>query len=422
MRLNAPNFEPPLDSQVRSVLDARLMRNCDQPLAVALSGGGDSLALTLIAAAWAAHVERPLLVLTVDHRLQPQAAAWTRACAAVAKRLGAAFQALAWEGPKPRAGLPAAARQARHRLLANAARQADARVILMGHTADDLLEAAAMRAQGSTTPDPRQWAPSPVWPEGRDVFLLRPMLGVRRAALRDWLQARGERWIEDPANADPAAARARAKAAAADAPTPTLTEPPAIALAETCRFDAACGVHLARETLRQAPFEAVQAFIAMAAVCAGGGEKRPATDRLRRVGELLRGGSALTTTLGGARIEADDHEVRVLREPGEAGRSGLASLYLIPGVATVWDGRYEITTDRSGLHVDRSEGLARRFTAGQQMAMRNLVPKARMTLPVIVDGQEYGCPMLSPVEGVTIRPLVAHRLAAACGLIQREPA
>ena len=62
-----------------------------------------------------------------------------------------------------------------------------AKVILMGHTASDLAEAAAMRAEGSTTPSPREWAPSPAWPEGRGVFLLRPMLAVSRQQVRDWL-------------------------------------------------------------------------------------------------------------------------------------------------------------------------------------------------------------------------------------------
>src|SRR5207247_1209422 len=81
--------------------------------------------------------------------------------------LGADFQALRWDGDKPVTGLAAAARTARHRMLADAARRAGARAILMGHTGSDVLEAEAMRAAGSTTPDPKEWAPSPAWPEGR---------------------------------------------------------------------------------------------------------------------------------------------------------------------------------------------------------------------------------------------------------------
>src|SRR5205085_8990913 len=81
----------------------------------------------------------------------------------------------------------------------------------------------AMREAGATMPDPHEWAPSPAWPEGRGVFLLRPLLGVRRAAIREWLEGRGERWIDDPANEDPRFARARARRQAPGSPTCTAT-------------------------------------------------------------------------------------------------------------------------------------------------------------------------------------------------------
>src|SRR6185437_3124426 len=88
----------------------------------------------------------------------------------------------------------------------------------MGHTADDLLEAAAMRTEGSTVPDPREWALSPAWPEGRGVFVLRPLLETRRAELREWLSVRGETWIDDPANEDARFARSRARSLLSDHP------------------------------------------------------------------------------------------------------------------------------------------------------------------------------------------------------------
>src|SRR6185437_7502352 len=124
-----------LEQRVGQILDRRLRRDLPQPLAVALSGGGDSLALLLIAARWAKAAGRELVVLTVDHGLQAKSADWTRACAATAQRLGLPFRGLVWTGEKPATGLPAAARAARHALLADAARASGARVILMGHTA-----------------------------------------------------------------------------------------------------------------------------------------------------------------------------------------------------------------------------------------------------------------------------------------------
>jgi tRNA(Ile)-lysidine synthase len=405
-----------LAGQVHPILDERLRRGADAPLAVALSGGGDSLALALIAADWAAEADRRLLLLTVDHGLNRQSPAWTAACAETARRLGAGFQPLTWDGPKPAAGLAAAARAARHRLLADAARKAGARVILMGHTGSDVLEAEAMRAAGSTTPDPRTWTPSPAWPEGRGVFLLRPLLGLSRAELRDWLAARGERWIEDPANADPGSARAQARLATEAArpkpPAPVET----LSVAETCRLDAAGGIHAPRGT----PLD--PAFVGVAAVCAGGGHQRPSTAKLERLARLLAGPEALTASLAGARIEANAAEVAFYREPGEARRGGLTTAYLVPDLPTVWDGRFELTARRPGLHVQRLEGLARKLSAEAQRALNALPAGARGALPVIVEDGQARCPLLEPVEGVTAESLVGPRLFAACGLVEREPA
>src|SRR5690606_37925979 len=118
-------------------------------------------------------------------------------CAELCARLGVGHRTLVWSGEKPAAGVPAAARAARHRLIADAARAAGARVVLFGHTADDVAEAAAMRAAGSSTPSPRAWSPSPVWPDGRGLCVLRPLLELGRAELRRWLAERGADWIED---------------------------------------------------------------------------------------------------------------------------------------------------------------------------------------------------------------------------------
>ncbi len=201
----------PLLAAVFPILDRRLRPASPAPIAVGLSGGGDSLALLLVARAWALAHGRQILALTVDHGLNPDSAGWTRVCAETAERLGVGFRALRWTGDKPATGLPAAARAARQALLAEAAREAGAKVLLLGHTADDLAESAAMRAEGSTVQDAREWSPSPAWPEGRGVFLLRPLLAVGRAALRDHLREVGETWIDDPANEDVRFARARAR-------------------------------------------------------------------------------------------------------------------------------------------------------------------------------------------------------------------
>ena len=105
---------PGLIDSADAALDARLSPDADRPVALALSGGGDSMALLHMAADWCARRGRRLLALTVDHRLNSGSAAWTAFAGEAARAMGAEWRALTWDGPKPAAGLPAAARAARH--------------------------------------------------------------------------------------------------------------------------------------------------------------------------------------------------------------------------------------------------------------------------------------------------------------------
>jgi len=134
-----------------AVLDRRLAQNTTAPIALALSGGGDSMALLSLAQSWATRRGRRLLALTVDHGLHAASGTWTAFAGDAARRAGADWRALHWTDEKPKTGLPAAARTARHRLLANAAREAGARVILFGHTADDVAEGEVMRPADAPT-------------------------------------------------------------------------------------------------------------------------------------------------------------------------------------------------------------------------------------------------------------------------------
>ena len=396
-----------------AVLDRRLRAESPRPLAVAFSGGGDSLALLLIAEAWAKAAGRDLIVLTVDHGLQPLSRAWTEACAATAARLGRPFQALHWTGEKPTAGLSAAARTARHALLADAARAAGAGVILMGHTADDVLEARLMRTHGATTPEPREWGPSPAWPEGRGVFLLRPLLEVRRADIRDGLTARGETWIDDPANESVLSARARARreiAMGAAPPEPAAETVTARDLALACETDASGGFRIARAALRSAAPGALARFLAVACLCAAGTDRPPAGPRLQRLAERLAGGEGFTASLAGARIEAAEDAVRILREAGEAARGGLAPLQLSAGQTDVWDGRFEITAAEA-MEVRAATGLRPRLSDADQRTLATLPARARDVMPVDAAG-----PALIAAQALTL-----DRLLAACGAVEREP-
>ena len=410
--------------------DRRLDPNLTIPIAVAFSGGGDSLAALHLTKAWADRHGRRVLVLSVDHGLQPQSAAWIASAARTAARLGADFRALNWVGPKPAHGIAAAAREARHGLIADAAREAGARVVVFGHTADDILEADLMRAEGARLGALREWAPSPVWPRGRGVFLLRPLLGTRRETIRQALRAAGEDWIDDPANVDPRSMRARARlllAGAGDPSSGPSQQKPGddaglAALARSVTTAPQGFLRIDREALRQAPVSSARRLLAAAVLCAGGGERPPRGDRLGRLFEQALGWAPFKATLAGSKIVAEG-DLLLTRDAGEVRRGGLVGVALRPMVPTVWDGRFELTVRGPGHTARGLAGGMSGLDKAQRQALAGLPAPVRPGLPVVTGGHRPAvCPFLACTPAVGIRSLVAMRFLAACGALSKESA
>ncbi|MEM7458844.1 MAG: tRNA lysidine(34) synthetase TilS [Pseudomonadota bacterium] len=184
-----------------SALINRFSSESHQPIALAVSGGSDSLALLLLCRAWAIEADRSLIVFTVDHGLREEARIEAQRVSSLCDRFQIPHRTLQWTTPKPSQN---AARQARYALIAEAMADAGARCLLTGHTLDDVVETAFMRrrrgVRGGLTAGPGLAAPMPVWPKGRDMTLLRPLIHSRRKALRAFLIEQGVSWTDDPSN------------------------------------------------------------------------------------------------------------------------------------------------------------------------------------------------------------------------------
>jgi tRNA(Ile)-lysidine synthase len=375
------------------------------------------MALLHLAADWARARGRRLLALTVDHHLNPMSEDWTRFAGEAARAVGADWRALSWDAPVVGPGLTARARAARHGLIAEVARTAGARVVLLAHTLDDVAEAEWMRARGSTLGRVREWSPSPVWPQGRGLLLLRPLLDERRETLRGYLRARGTTWIEDPANADARFGRSRARAALAGA-----EDGLALPTRSLLRFD-----HPERERgtaafawagVVELPRDVSGATLAAALLCAGGGAVPPRGERLERLKARLAAGEDFAAVLARARVEASGENVRLMREPGEMKRSPPERVTLTPGVAAVWDGRFEITAREEGWRVEAAAGRLATLAEADRRVLGGLPAAARGALPVLLRDDENG-PILA-WRGAHVRALGARRLSLALGETTQE--
>ncbi|MEY3269123.1 MAG: tRNA lysidine(34) synthetase TilS [Pseudomonadota bacterium] len=183
-----------------ALLDAALGRPLDggERLAIAVSGGPDSVALLLLAQA--TYTGR-LLALTVDHGLRPAAALEAAEVAALCAARGVSHATLSWVGTKPVANVQAEARRARYALMRDACVAASIGVLVTAHHADDQAETLLMRlARGSGAGLAGIRVQRSL---GAGVTLLRPLLGTRRSVLAAIVADAGIVPVVDPSNDDP---------------------------------------------------------------------------------------------------------------------------------------------------------------------------------------------------------------------------
>lgn len=373
-------------------------------LAVALSGGSDSLALLHLVCDWRAAQGRDVKVvaLTVDHGLRAESAAEAAQVAAWCAALGVAQETLVWRGAKPTSAIQARARAARYALMLDWCRSHGVGLLLTGHTADDQAETVAMRQRRSGT----ALSLAAIWRERRmgGVRVVRPLLGWRRAELQSLLRVRGQAWLDDPANRQERFERVRLRRALAGDDPAALVRQAAAAQAET---EAAVGrAHdfLARHALLSGGgygilarddflrLDGLAADLALEALLRLFGAGRGA-ERAKRA-EVLRwlaAAGAGRRTLAGALVTKRRHDILVVRE---AGRMGMEAVTIPPSGAVLWDGRF-VVTGPPGAEV--VSGATFRKESGLPAAVGGTVPWLRRAglAPIPTRGRFVGAERLA---------------------------
>ncbi len=188
-RLMAPFFETSLGRRPAGI-------------AVAVSGGADSVALAVLAAAWGRAYDVCVTALSVDHGLRAESRAEADQVGRWLSHFGVDHHILTWrDGARVRSGVQARARQARYDLMEGWCRSSSVGWLLTAHHQDDQAETFVMRLKrGSTLFGLAAMAPLRRLPPAGEVMLCRPFLDVPKARLVATLQARAQAWIEDPSN------------------------------------------------------------------------------------------------------------------------------------------------------------------------------------------------------------------------------
>lgn len=355
---------------------------------VAWSGGPDSTALLHLLLGLGAELRLSVTAAHFDHGLRPDSAGVAARCADRAARLGVEIRLGRPERPPART--QAALRTARYAFLRRVAEQEGATRIATGHQADDQAETVLFRlARGTGLPG---LAGIPA----RRGRLVRPLLTLRAAELRAWLDELGIPWERDPANLDPRWARVRVRtlllpalAAPGRDPTPSLVRLADRAAACDAALDAAAAglrrrvdlgttpdgrVRIDRDGLLAAPPELRARLLRQLA--------REAGTRLTRGGTragvefMSRGFSGARVDVGaGLRLERSFGELRLA--PASASRSS--------------DPRSVAATPGLGIEAAPGEGIAeagdrrvavRWRAAGAADGTRPGTERGRVALPV----------------------------------------
>lgn len=330
------------------------------PVALAVSGGGDSLALAWLARRW----RRNLLALVVDHGLRPESAAEAQLTLERLRDMDVPALLITLTDLTKGPAMAARARTARYARMVEACQQHGCVDLLLGHQADDQAETAWMRSSAGSGPD--GLAAMGWMTHTPDVRLVRPLLGVSRAALRNTLRAAGQVWVDDPSNQDLRAERVRVRVAlqesglseqfwclAMDAGQERMARDRAYAasLARSCTFFAHGWVGLGQELPEPGLLSGLIRTV-------GGRRYPPAPAAVERLCK-----SGVAGTLAGTRLARWRDEWFLIRE-----QAGMAAP-VAAGPGVVWDSRFVLHAPsallRRGVYVGAAGyGLPRKVRNG----------------------------------------------------------
>lgn len=368
-------------------------------IAIGVSGGSDSMALSFLASRWAKARGGRALALTVDHGLRTESAEEARTVGLWMQQLGMEHKVLNWVGEKPKTGIHEAARQARYDLLSNECEQRGIRHLLIAHTMDDQAETVVMRLCKGSGPDGLAgMSQVRLMQHGR---LLRPLLGVSREALKETCRAAELSWVDDKSNYSDKFTRARVRKIMQLLEPEGFTKENLVMTAGRCASDRVTYESLVSEfmaknvavypegwckidfsALRLQPRALLMRIIARLTMIIGGNDRAPRMEKLENAADYIYAGRSSAWTLGGCVFFVRRGELHVCRELAAVA----APVELKPGETVIWDGRFRVSLSK-----DAGKGFTLKAVGGgkrvQERASGIRIPHQVLeTMPSLWDG------------------------------------
>ena len=367
-------------------------------VAVAVSGGSDSMALLRMLLEWVSTQKKnPVIsVLTVDHALRAGSGDEVLRVARWCATLGVSHVALPWGGEKPVTGIQAKARAARYELMTHWCLENGEPMLLTGHTVDDQNETVIMR--GMRTQSVRSLAG--IWPqrEWNGIKILRPVLALKREELRAYLTSLGQEWLDDPSNDNRRFERVRIRQdmAGGNGDTGSLASLAQARVREAEDFarswieDHAVISNLGLISSQPTALKGLKPLSADAVLLnlldLTGGRAPPEREHRQNLLDWLSSDALGRRTLGGAVFVKRKTVLLVAREAGRIPDTSIA----IPAVGQVlWDGRFNVTGPE-GAHIQP-------LRAWGDVPHKDLPQCLRLGLPAaMIDGNLAFVPHLMP--------------------------
>jgi tRNA(Ile)-lysidine synthase len=174
--------------------------NTRENLAVAVSGGPDSLALAYLAKCHSIKNKITVKFYLVDHKLRPESTKEAVSVKNTLQKFGIICKVLNWKGKKPSRNIQSLAREARYSLLAKECKKNNIKYLLLGHHSNDLFENFLIRVvRGSGLNGLISFNKSVKYKD-EDLNILRPLLNLEKNDLINISKKVFNFFIKDPSN------------------------------------------------------------------------------------------------------------------------------------------------------------------------------------------------------------------------------